>query len=709
MRFARLPTQATPVAAAISAALLICTPDRALAQTLEDVVVSASRTEQRSFDAPGSIQSVDRESIQSRGPQINISEALVEVPGIHVANRNNFSQDLQISIRGFGSRAPFGVRGVRLLIDGIPQTLPDGQGQSSQFALTSAERIEVLKGPLSLLYGNAAGGVVQVFTRSATARPQFDASGYIGSDGLYRSSVQYSEQKGHYGLVADLSAIESDGFRSYSAASRQHFNGKIEYADGPRKTVLIANILRNDSQEPGSLTRAEFDTNPFQAVSANVTNRYGKVFEQGSLGLVNDYVLSDQRRVSTRAYWGYRSLDNPLGASTSSTGFSIIDRQFYGLGVSLTQRAVIANIPTSTILGLEADFVEDDRSARTNQAGVATGALGRQERNLANNTDAIFQSQIFLNDHYTATAGLRISRIELEVKDRFLSDSDGDGSGKKRYSGVSPVLGLTRHVSPSLNAFIQFGRGFETPTLNEVLYTPNNTSTPTNRFYSGLSAARSQQVELGLKWRPDTKTRLDASIFQARTRDDIVPYYLSTSSSAWQNADTQRYGAELAGLTILNRLWAIRGALSFIDATYRESISTVRATTPVEQVRVDAGNTMPGVPRSRAFAELAWRSSGWMHRATGDFSEAGLEWVAAGEMQANSANTEKASGYELLNMRAATHFRKGAQQLSLYARVDNLLDRRYVGSVVSDQAFLRFYEPGAPRNWLLGLRYTLSI
>ena len=150
------------------------------AQTLEDVVVSASRTEQRSFDAPGSIQSVDRDSIQSRGPQINTSEALAEIPGIHVANRNNFSQDLQISIRGFGSRAPFGVRGVRLLIDGIPQTLPDGQGQSSQFALTSADRIEVLKGPLSLLYGNAAGGIVQVFTRSAGDRPEFLAAGYMG-------------------------------------------------------------------------------------------------------------------------------------------------------------------------------------------------------------------------------------------------------------------------------------------------------------------------------------------------------------------------------------------------------------------------------------------------------------------------------------------------------------------------------------------------
>ena len=705
MSMAFSPVRVIPVAAALSAALLICAPSNARAQTLEDVVVSASRTEQRSFDAPGSIQSIDRDSIQSRGPQINISETLAEIPGIHVANRNNFSQDLQISIRGFGSRAPFGVRGVRLLIDGIPQTLPDGQGQSSQFALTSAERIEVLKGPLSLLYGNAAGGVVQVFTRSASERPEFSLSGYMGSDGLYRSSVQYAEKRGAYGLVADLSAVESDGFRAFSAARRQQFNGKIEHREGPSATILIANVLRNDSQEPGSLTRAEFLANPTQAVAANVANRFGKVFEQGSLGLLHDLQVSESRKISARAYWGYRSLDNPLGPATSGTGYSMIERQFYGLGVTLSERAQLAGIPTLTLLGVEADAVDDDRTARQNLAGVPAGPLGRQERNLARNSDAILQSQLFLNDQYTATAGFRVSRVLLEVQDQFLAD--GNGSGRRAYTGVSPVLALTRHVSPSLNTFLQFGRGFETPTLNEVLYTPNATSTPTNNFYSGLGAARSQQVEIGMKWRPDAKTRLDASLFQARTRDDIVPFYLSTSSSAWQNADTQRRGAELSGLTIVNQRWAIRGALSIISATYQEPLATVRATS-TSLVTVESGNTMPGVPRSRAFAELAWRSSGWMQRPTSNFSEGGLEWTAVGDMQANSSNTEKASGYELLSARLATHFRKGPQQISLFARIDNLLDRRYVGSVVADQAFLRFYEPGAPRNWMLGLRYTVS-
>ena len=695
----------TPLAM-LSIAVLSCFSANARSQTLEDIVVSASRTEQRSFDAPGAIQAVNRDAIESRGPQINISEALAEVPGIHVANRNNFSQDLQISIRGFGSRAPFGVRGVRLLIDGIPQTLPDGQGQSSQFALTSAERIEVLKGPMSLLYGNAAGGVVQVFTRSAGDRPEFLAAGYMGSDGLYRSSVQYSERRGQYGLVADISALESNGFRDYSEASRRQFNGKLDIAGDRSKTTIVANILRNESQEPGSLTRAEFQTNPFQAVAANVTNRYGKTFEQGSIGVVNETTLNSQQSVGYRAYWGTRQLDNPLAAASSSTGFSMIDRVFYGVGLNMTQKGSLAGMPVITTVGLDADAVEDDRSARQNQAGVATGPIGRQEKNLARNTDAYLQSQWLINERYTGLLGLRVSSVRLEVQDQYLSD--GNGSGRKNYTGASPVVGITRHLSPALNLYAQYGRGFETPTLNEVLYAPNGTATPTNNFYSGIAAARSRQTEVGLKWRPDPLTRLDASVFHVETQNDIVPYYLSTSSSAWQNANTQRIGAELAGLTILEKQWAVRAALTLIDASYRETINTVRATTTA-LVPVNAGNTMPGVPKTRAFLEAAWRSVGWTERPKGNFSEGGLEFTAVGDMQANSANTEKASSYELLSARLATHFTKDSQTLSLYARIDNLLDKRYVGSVVADQAFLRFYEPGAPRQWLLGAKLTIRM
>jgi iron complex outermembrane receptor protein len=687
----------------------------AQAQTLDDVVVSASRTEQKSFDAPGSIQSVNRDVIESAGPQINISEALAGVPGINVANRNNYSQDLQISIRGFGSRAPFGVRGVRLLIDGIPQTLPDGQGQSSQFALTSAERIEVLKGPISLLYGNAAGGVVQVFTRSAGDKPEFTAYGYAGSDDLYRSSLQYSEKKGPYGLVVDYAYMSSDGFRDYSKARRDHFNGKLEHVSEHGKTTFIANILKNDSEEPGSLDINQYNSNPYQALSNNVSQKFGKEFEQAMLGVTSTRTINANTSVDYRIYAGTRNLDNPLACpktnaatcitgTDSFTGYSMIERTFYGTAASITRKNSVSGIPVQFTTGFDVDYVIDKRTARQNNAGVPTGDLGRNEENIAYNTDIFAQSQWFLNEKNTALAGVRLTRVKLEVQDKY--PSDGNGSGQKDYNGALPVLGLTHHVSPSLNAFIQYGHGFETPTLNEVLYTPNGTATPINAFYSGIAAAKSRQIEIGTKWRPNQATKIDASLFRTKTKDDIVPYFLSTSSSAWQNADTLRQGFELSAQSLLNKNWLLTAAYTYLDASYEESVITVRSGT---ETTANAGNQMPGIPKTKALIDLRWRSKGWATQSNTDYSEIGAQIVHSGEMQANSVNTEQASGYEILNLQASKHYVFGTQRISVFGRLENVTNEKYVGSVVADQAFLRYYEPGAPRNWLLGLKYTVQM
>jgi iron complex outermembrane recepter protein len=669
------------------------------AQSLEDVVVSASRTEQKSFDAPGSIQSVSRDVIESSGPQINISEALATVPGINVANRNNYSQDLQISIRGFGSRAPFGVRGVRLLIDGIPQTLPDGQGQSSQFALTSADRIEVLKGPISLLYGNAAGGVVQVFTRSAGDTPEFSAAGYVGSDDLYRSSLQYSEKRGPYGLVVDYAAMSSDGFRDYSKARRDHFNGKLEHVTEHGKTAFIANILKNDSQDPGSLDETAYLNNPYAAFADNKTHKLGKEFTQGLVGVVSTRQLTEGSSAMYRAYYGKRSLDNPL----TSTIYSRIHRDSYGLSAELNHRRTLGDTPISLNVGFDLDYVEDHRTQKTNSSGTPTGNLTRDEKNIAHNTDGFIQTQWFFNEHVTGIIGGRFSRVTLKVEDNYpvTLPANPDSSGSKTYTGVSPVIGLTRHYSNSLNAYVQYGRGFETPTLNEVLYSPPGGASA-NIFYSLINPATSNQVELGFKWRPSPTTKVDGAVFAAKTKNDIVPDSVSPAGSTWQNADTQRKGVELSALTLLSKTAAIRLAYTAIDAAYTSNGSA-------SSTRVQDGKDMPGIPRYRVFGDVTWRSAGWFTKPTNTHSEAGVEFVAIGDTWANSQNTAKANHYELFNLKASHHIKMGAATLSFIARLDNVTDQKYVGSVVVDQSSNRFYEPGAPRNWLLGLKYTVQM
>jgi iron complex outermembrane recepter protein len=698
----------TPQKTLIAASLCLAMSSTLHAQTLEDVVVSASRSEQSSFDAPGSIQSVDRTVIESAGPQINISEALAGVPGINVANRNNYSQDLQISIRGFGSRAPFGVRGVRLLIDGIPQTLPDGQGQSSQFALTSADRIEVLKGPIAMLYGNAAGGVVQVFTRSAGGKPEFSVTGYVGSDDLFRTTTQYSEKRGNYGLVLDYATFRTDGFRDYSKAERNHLNAKLEYQGEKGKTTFIANVVDNKTQEPGSLTKSSYDEDREQALTFNRNNLFGKEFTQSIYGIASDYKLSPEQSISYRAYFGNRDLDNP-----SPAGYSMIDRVFYGVGASITTRSQINQIPLSTIFGIDADYVKDKRTAEGNDIGKPNGIQSRDEDNVAYNTDFFMQSQLYFNDQYTGLLGVRIAKVRLIVKDNF-----GDlvnGSGARTYQGVSPVIGLTRHVSQALNIFAQAGRGFETPTLTEILYarpllTNVENSSGTNKFNTEIDAARSQQLELGFKWRPDNTTKIDGSIFYVTTKNDLVPDSINASGSTWQNAKTQRQGLELSALKLIAQTLAINAAYTFFDAKYLSDGG-------LNSAQVQSGKIMPGVPRHKFFGELAWRSVGWATKPTQSFTEAGLEINAVGEMYTNSKNSDypsmagskKTSAYETINLRASRHIKNGNQTLSFYGRIDNLTDKEYVGSVVVDQSSGRYFEPGAPRNWLIGAKYTLTM
>ncbi len=669
-----------------------------------DIVVSASRAAQSSFDAPGSVQTIGRDVIEASGPQVNISEALAGVPGLNAANRNNYSQDLQLSIRGFGSRAPFGVRGVRLLIDGLPQTLPDGQGQSSQFALTSAERIEVLKGPISILYGNAAGGVVQVFTKSPSEKPELKVSAMAGSDGLTRGSLQFGERKGAYGLVVDLASLSSDGFRQYSAAERYHLNSKLEVNHDGGKTAFIVNVLRNESEEPGSLLKSEFDSNANQAVAANVANRYGKTFTQGMAGVVTERRISSHQTLGARVYFGERALDNPLAAATSATGFSMIDRQFYGVGISSGLQTQVGQIPVRVAAGIDADWVDDTRTARRNSAGVPTGPLGRNEENTADNLDVYLQSDWRLSPRYSGLLGARLTQVSLGVRDNFLSD--GDGSGSRSYSGVSPVIGLTHHASDALNVFVQAGRGFETPTLNEVLYTPNGTRTPLNQFTGAIAAAQSEQMEIGLKWRPQKTTRLDASIFRAKTRDDIAPLFLSPSSSTWQNVDSLRQGVEINGSTQLHPQWIVRGAASWISAKVEKDFSVIQSG---NLAPVASGNTMPGVPEHRGFLELAWRSTRQESLTSPVGTEAALELHAIGPMMANSTNTARVAGTTISHLRISHQYRMGPATIKLLGRLENLANEKYVGSVVADQAFLRFYEPGAPRNWLVGASVSLTL
>lgn len=275
-----------PLRLACGACLAVISLPSAFGQIiLEEVVVSANRQEQQAFDTPAAINSVGADTLSIAGPQVNLSEALSRIPGVAAANRNNYAQDPQISIRGFGARAPFGVRGIKLITDGIPASSPDGQGQASTFALTSTDRIEVLRGPLAVLYGNASGGVIQAFTRKASETPEFSVMGYAGSYGLRRGDAQFSNTTGKAGLVADYSWFETDGYRANSAAKRTQFNGKYDLQQTEKTQLsLIVNIWDQPlAQDPGGLNAARLASNRKQAGFNTAERRVRKITSQEQL------------------------------------------------------------------------------------------------------------------------------------------------------------------------------------------------------------------------------------------------------------------------------------------------------------------------------------------------------------------------------------------------------------------------------------------
>lgn len=673
---------------------------------LDDVVVSSSRSEQRSFDAPGSIQSVNRAQIESGGPQINLSESLVGIPGVSAGNRNNYAQDLQISIRGYGARAPFGVRGVKLFVDGIPQTIADGQGQTSQFAITSADRIEVLKGPISSLYGNASGGVLQVFTRSPGEKPELTVGNTWGSYGLNHANVQYSEKKGNIGIVLDSAHFKSEGFRQYSEAEREHLNAKLELETERGKASFIVNYLDNKkSQDPGTLKIDQFIANPYQVqpntVSGSVTGnnilyKAGKSFTQTIYGVNFDGKINSDTTYNYRVYYGDRNLDNPT--RTNNT-YIVVDREFMGAAASVSSRAQVASIPVKFTSGAEYDYVKDKRLGYTNNLG-SKGQLNRQEDNLANSFGAYAQSEWYLSPKYTGLLGLRFTSVRLEVKDQYLVDNL-NGSGSKTYQGISSVGGLTYHLNPNTNLYAQIGTGFETPTLNEVLYTPSGSSS-SNKFYGGISAARSLQSEIGMKWRDSNQAKLDLAFFHAKTKNDIAPYFLSTSGSTFQNADTEKIGFELSGLKVLPLNLAIRGAFTLISAKYDQNTSVSSGT-------VNNGNKIPGIAENQLYLDLAWRSTDWLVKPKTTYTEAAVDYKSVGKMYADSRNLYVADSYKLLGARVSHNVKNGPHTLTMFGRVDNISNKVYVSSVVVDQVTNNYYEPGMPRNWILGVKYSLAM
>jgi iron complex outermembrane receptor protein len=695
----------TSTALAIALPILAChgasaTEPEVQASPTPVVVVTGSRAEHSSFDLAASVDVVDAEHIRDAQLRVNASESLNSVPGIVVQNRQNYAQDLQISSRGFGARSAFGVRGVRLITDGIPATMPDGQGQAATFNLDVAERMEVLRGPFSALYGNHSGGVIQLFTRDPGKTPSAEVTTTAGSDGVRKTDVNAEGTVGAIGILVDASHFETDGYRQHSAATRDQGYAKITARpSADSRLTIVANTLHQpDTQDPLGITwstlqrdprACEIDPNDAVSPARCFAERYNtrKSIDHEQVGATFEQQFG-QDRLHVTAYAGnrqviqYQSFSKAFQAPpTHSGGVVDFDRDFGGLDVNWQDQRPLAGGVLHSTIGIEYGTSTDKRKGFENFVGSEFGVKGQLRRDEADDLstlDPYLQSE-WQRGPWVLTGGVRHTRMTVDVRDHFLAN--GNDSGSVTFARTTPLLSALYKVSPTLNIYASAARGFETPTLNELFYSGSG-----GGFNFRLNPATSLHLEAGAKAIVGENTRIDGAIFQVRTHDELVVDSATGGRTSYRNAgSTLRQGMELSLDAGLADGLKARVAATVLRAIYNDSFGNVRA-----------GSRLPGVPNANLYGELAWSPT--------DRMVAAIETFASAKAYPDDANmAQPAPGYTVFNLRLQAKQDTGKWTVKEFVRLNNLFDRNYVGSLIVGDSNQRYYEPAPGRNWLIGL------
>lgn len=693
---------------------LLCGAAAAQAETpvaeIQTITVTATRAATPAFDVPASLDVVEGGAFHTDTLGVNLSEGLPAVPGLLARDRQNYAQDEQISVRGFGARSTFGVRGVRLYVDGIPATQPDGQGQVSHFNLASADRVEVLRGPFSALYGNSSGGVIQIFTADGADPPRLSAGAAGGSYGTWRTDLDASGtgKLGGQALdyTADYTHFHTDGFRAHSRARRDSFNGKLNlpFSEYGKLSLLLNFFSGPEAQDPLGLTRAQFDADPRQATGVAAQFNTRKSVAQFQTGAVYELPIGTTQSLRVLGYYGHRQIRQFLSIPATvqanplhSGGVVALGTGYGGADGRWTWRDTLAQRPFTLVAGLSYDDLSQRRRGYENFIGSelgVQGALRRDEIDEVYDLDEYLQGSWLFAPRWSASLGLRHSEVHFDSRDHYVTATNPDDSGRKTYHATTPVAGLLFKATPALHLYAAYGQGFETPTLNELSYRPDGSS----GLNFALTPARTGNGEVGAKLRLREHSHAELAVFRAITRNELVVDTNSNGRSTYQNVGrTRRQGIEAALDAELETRLHARFAYTYLDATVRESYLTcVSGGCAMPTVPVPAHSRIPGVPESEIYAELRWGAAqGWQATVDGRYLS---------EVPVNDSNSERAPGYGLLGASGAYVFDLAHWRVRAFVRVDNLLGEDYVGSVIVNDGNGRFYEPGPGRSALAGAR-----
>ncbi|HUQ47677.1 MAG TPA: TonB-dependent receptor [Gemmatimonadaceae bacterium] len=665
---------------------------------LAPVVVTVTRGQGTSvLESPFALSVVRPDSSRPGQRHTAIDETLSLLPGVAVTNRNNPSQDARLSIRGFGARSTFGVRGVRVLRDGMPLTLPDGQTPLDYLSLESVGRIEVMRGAASALYGNASGGVIDIRSAPPAASP-FVASGsqLAGNNSFLRAVIDASGTSGSATYLGDVAYSRSDGTRAHSRQRATTAFGRAGFLIGSTDVSATVLALNNPMAEnPGALTIDELNADPTQADALSVRRNARKAVHQIQVGLSADRSWTSGS-ATVSAFGGARSLDNPLTFAVVEVG-----RHSYGASARMSQHAPLSGLDNRVSAGIDFQSQNDlrrnfavcaDTVPRTSPTATCPsvtsgrGVVTLDQRELVSSAGGYLSDELSLGERVAVTAAVRADNVRFKVKDRLITQSNPDDSGRRSMAAITPILGALVRLTPTHSLYANLAGAFETPTATELGNHPDGTA----GINPDLEPQRSTTAEFGAKGFIGTYARYDAAVFSTSVRDELVPFEIPNSSGRryFRNAGrTRRRGAE-AGVDVSSGPWSVMGAYSY---------SNFRFVSFTSAGIVYDDNTIPGVPAHH------WQTAVKFSNPLG-FAVA--EGEGATRVLLNDANNSTGPGYAVANFRIGTAPIRRLSRLSASAGVQNVFDRHYAASIAVNAARAKFFEPAATRNFFVALSLT---
>lgn len=655
-------------------------------ESLAPIKVESVRLNTEVLETPAAVDVIEGETVTRGRRKTQLDDALNRTPGVYANNGSNFAQNLRVSIRGFGARSAFGVRGVRVRVDGIPETLPDGQAQTDSIDLAAVERLEVVRGPFSALYGNATGGIIDITTTSPEDGPLDRGELAAGSNGYRRASVSSARQLDDWGYAITASRLDLDGYREHSEVEKNQLTGKFERAVGDTGTLrLITRVLdAPDTLDPGGVTRATAQGDRRAARDANLDFDARQSASQQTVGAVYEDQLGDNQSYQANLFYTNRDFIQYLPFEDG--GVVTYDRDFFGGGLQTTRFDTLFGHANQLVTGVDINVQQDDRQ-RYDNIGGDKGMLGLDEDQHATSVGVFAQNVFSITDDLDLTAGLRYDWLDFDIDDAFETASDPDDSGSRTYKELSANAGLSYAWAERQRVYANVANAFESPTFTEFADPAGN-----GGFNSELEPQKATQYEIGTKGEVAGRGRYQLSAFWIDVRDELVVFNDDGRRDFYENSgESRRRGLEAKLAWEFTDRLSATGSYTLAEYEYREF---------VDQSGNDyAGNRLPGLPEETLFGELAWRDP-----AIG-YASLNARWI--GSIYADNANDSRIGSYAVVDGRVGKTIPAGRESLTVYLGIDNLLDKDYYDNIRINAFGGRYFEPAPDRTFYAGLVYEL--